>query len=68
MISARNQIEGTLEKIEHGAVNCEVIVRLHNGDHLAAIISNGAASDLALAEGESVVAVIKAADVMIAKK
>lgn len=65
-ISARNKLEGNIETLKTGAVNTEAVIVLPGGDRLTAIITNEAASDLALKEGESVVAIIKASDVMIA--
>ena len=66
-ISARNKLEGAVERVCHGAVNAEVTVKLPGGDRVIATITDEAARNLALCEGEEVVAVIKATDVMIAK-
>ena len=66
-LSARNKLGGTITTLERGAVNAEVALRLPGGDILTAIITNEAAQDLALKEGDEVVAIIKATDVMIAK-
>jgi molybdate transport system regulatory protein len=66
-VSARNKLEGIIAIIKTGAVNTEAVIRLPSGDRLTAIVTNEAATDLSLKEGDNVVAIIKAADVMIAK-
>lgn len=66
-ISARNKLEGTAKKVTKGAVNAEVNILLPDGDVLTSIVTNEAVSALGIKEGDSVVAVIKATDVMIAK-
>jgi len=66
-ISARNKLSGTIASLVMGTVNTEVCVRLGEGDRVTAVITNEAARDLALKEGDEVVAIIKASDVMIAK-
>jgi molybdopterin-binding protein len=64
-ISARNQLPGTVTRISKGAsiANVELDVA---GQRLVASITVEAVDDLGLAEGDSVTAVIKASDVMIA--
>jgi molybdate transport system regulatory protein len=66
-ISARNMLEGVIETVITGSVNTEVSLKLPSGDRLTAIITNEAAGNLALREGEKAVAIIKESDVMIAK-
>ena len=66
-ISARNILEGRIESLVTGAVNAEVTVALGGGDRITAVITNEASRNLALKEGESVAAIIKASDLMIAK-
>jgi molybdate transport system regulatory protein len=66
-ISARNKLEGTVENIRSGTVSAEVAVKLPGGDRVIATITDEAARNLALCEGENVAAVIKSTDVMIAK-
>ena len=65
-ISARNQLKGTVSKIQPGAVNTEVVVKLVGGAEIVSIITKESAERLQLAPGKSVYAVIKASDVMIA--
>ena len=62
--SARNQLRGTVKEVSMGAVMAEVIVDV-NGIEVVAAITKDSAERLALADGLSVVAIIKATDVMI---
>lgn len=63
--SARNQLEGTVLAVEHGAVNCEVRVRLDSGEVLNAIITEESAKDMALAAGARVTALVKASHIIV---
>lgn len=65
-ISARNQLRGTIKKVEHGAVNSEVTIELPGGIEIVSIITKQSAEKLQIAGGKVVHAVIKASDVMIA--
>lgn len=65
-ISARNQLRGTIKKVEHGAVNSEVTIELPGGIEIVSIITKPSAEKLQIAAGKVVHAVIKASDVMIA--
>jgi molybdopterin-binding protein len=58
--------KGTVEKVEHGAVNSAVTIELAGGVEVVSIITKGSAEPLGIAAGEPVLAVIKASDVMIA--
>jgi molybdopterin-binding protein len=62
--SARNQLSGTVESVSLGAVMAEVTVDV-NGAKVVAAITKESAERLGLAQGKSVVAIIKATDVMI---
>jgi molybdopterin-binding protein len=64
-ISARNTLKGRIKQIEQGAVNTEVTVELPGGMEIVSIITKKSATDLALAKGKEVYAVIKASSVMI---
>lgn len=64
-LSARNQLRGTVKSVKRGAVMAEVVVDV-NGQEIVAAITNASAERLGLTEGQSVVAVIKATEVMIA--
>ena len=64
-LSARNQIPARVTSIKAG----EAIANVHldaNGVRLVASITLEAARELALTQGSSVTAVIKASDVMVA--
>lgn len=64
-ISARNQLKGTVKKVEHGAVNSEVTIELPGGIELVSIITKHSAEQLQIAAGREVYALIKATDVII---
>lgn len=64
-ISARNQIQGTVSKIEKGATTSHVSIEIDGGAIVMASITNEAVAELGLKDGESVYAVIKASDVMV---
>jgi len=63
--SARNQLAGTVSNLLKGGVNCQVTVSLPGGSSVSAMITNAAATDLALAEGTPVVALFKASHVLV---
>ena len=65
-LSARNQLKGTVRKVEHGAVNSEVTIELADGIEVVSIITKQSAQQLKVSVGKAVFAVIKASDVMIA--
>ena len=65
-LSARNQLRGTVKKVEEGAVNTEVTLDLSNGIEVVSIITKQSAEHLGITAGKVVYAVIKASDVMIA--
>jgi molybdopterin-binding protein len=67
-ISARNQLAGNVVSVDHGAVMSTVVIRLGGGDEVVAAITKDSAERLELAEGDEVVAVIKATEVMVAKE
>jgi molybdate transport system regulatory protein len=64
-VSARNVLAGTVTKITKGAVNSEVALTLTGGTPLIAVVTNGAVENLALKEGVSAYAIIKATSVMV---
>jgi len=67
-ISARNQLAGVVAKVDHGSVMSTVVIRLTGGDEMVAAITKDSAEGLELKEGDSVTAVIKATEVMVAKE
>ncbi|GEL94047.1 TOBE domain-containing protein [Cellulomonas composti] len=66
-LSARNQLAGTVRSVQVGAVMAEVVVDIGGNDIVAAITAGSVAS-LGLAEGEKVVVVVKATEVMIGRE
>jgi molybdate transport system regulatory protein len=66
-ISARNQLEGTVEHMVEGMVNTEVTLVTLGGEHIVSIITNEAAKDMDIGLGQSAVAIIKSTDIIIAK-
>lgn len=66
-LSARNQISGTIVSITPGAVNGSIKVDIGGGNVVTANITEEAIVELGLAEGEAVMVIIKASDVMIGK-
>lgn len=66
-LSARNQLNATVDAINHGEVMSTVRVALPDGQHITAAITKDAAEELAFAPGGTVVVVINATEVMLAK-
>ena len=65
-LSARNHLKGTIEEIELGDVLAHVTMRV--GDSvIESVITRRSAEEMRLARGDSVTAVVKATEVMIAK-
>lgn len=66
-ISARNQIKGTVVKIQEGAVNGHATIEDEEGVRISGSITNESIEALGLKEGAvNAVAIIKATDVMVA--
>jgi molybdopterin-binding protein len=65
-ISARNALKGTIKSITKGPVNAEVVIDIGNGVLVTAMITAHAIENLALKEGMSAYAVVKASEVMVA--
>jgi molybdate transport system regulatory protein len=65
-LSARNQVQGTVRSINEGAAIANVELDVQ-GQRLVASVTVEAVKDLELAEGDQVIAVIKASDVILAK-
>jgi molybdate transport system regulatory protein len=67
-LSARNQLDGVVVRVEHGAVMSTVVVALGGGQEVVSAITKDSAQALALAEGDAVKVVVKATEVMIGKE
>jgi molybdate transport system regulatory protein len=65
-LSARNQLQGTVTKVIHGAVNSEIDIELSGGDLVAATVTNDSVESLGLNEGQSATAIFKAGSVILA--
>ena len=64
MISARNQLPGTVRFVTLGTVMAEVVIDVGGHDVVAAITRHSVES-MGLKEGDKVTAVIKATEVMV---
>ena len=64
-ISARNQISGIVEYIEHGKINAEVYLKLKSGYTLVSVITNTAVKNLDLKLNDEVVAIFKSSTVLL---
>jgi len=66
VISARNQLKGTVKFITLGTVMAEVVMDV-GGSEVVAAITRHSCETLGLKEGDEVTAVIKATEVMVSK-
>ena len=65
-LSARNHLKGTIDEIQMGDVLAHVTMRV--GDSvIESVITRRSAEEMGLKKGDSVTAVVKATEVMIAK-
>ncbi len=64
-ISARNALAGKIVEIKKGATTAHVVIDV-SGTTVTASITNEAVDDLGLKKGDSVHAIIKSSDVMVA--
>ena len=65
-LSARNHLQGTIEEIQFGDVLAHVTVHVAGGI-VESVITRRSAEEMGLKKGDSVTAVVKATEVMIAK-
>jgi molybdate transport system regulatory protein len=65
-LSARNQLTGTVSRVQKGAVNAEVVIQLAGGDAIAATITNDSVDNLGLKVGETATAAFKAGAAILA--
>jgi molybdate transport system regulatory protein len=66
-LSARNQLAGTVTAVDHGVVTSTVTIELPGGQSIVSSITRASAENLELAPGDSVVAVVKASEVIVGK-
>lgn len=65
-LSARNHLKGVIDEIQWGDVLTHITVRV--GDSvIESVITKRSAEEMGLKKGDSVTAVVKATEVMIAK-
>jgi len=67
MLSARNQLKGTIKSVKLGNVMAEVVLSVA-GVEVVSVITRGSAERLGLKVGDTATAVIKSTEVMIAKE
>ena len=66
LLSARNQLPGTIDSIQIGDIMAHVVVKV--GDNLIeSVITRNSAEQLALKSGDRVKVVVKSTEVMIQK-
>jgi molybdopterin-binding protein len=66
-LSARNQLSGRVKSITLGNVMAEVVVDV-GGQEIVSAITRGSAERLGLSEGDEVVAIVKATEVLLGKE
>ena len=64
--SARNALRGVVSRIEVGAVNCEVALKVADDLEIVAVITKDSVADLGLAVGVRAIALIKSSFVILA--
>ena len=65
-LSARNQLKGTVTKVDLGPISAEVTLDLGGGQTIVAVITRSSAEAMGLAVGQTAYAVVKASSVMVA--
>lgn len=65
-LSARNQLEGTVSRIEHGGISSLVVMTLPGGSAITSTVTNEGVEALGLKVGARATAVFKAYAVMVA--
>ena len=66
-ISARNQLKGTVQSVEKGLITAKVKIKIDAPVIITAIISKESVEELSVKTGDTIEAVIKATEVMVAK-
>lgn len=64
-LSARNNLKGTIKKIEEGLITSKVVIDLGSGNEIVSIISKDAIADLELAVGKEAYAIVKSTEVLV---
>jgi molybdopterin-binding protein len=66
-LSARNKFKGTVEDVEVGPIMANVKIKIEAPNIVTAIITKESINDLNIKEGDTVIAIIKSTEVMVAK-
>jgi molybdopterin-binding protein len=66
-LSARNQLKGTVRSVKLDGVMAEVVVSIGDQE-VVSVITRDSAEHLGLKDGASIVVVIKATEVMLARE
>lgn len=64
--SARNALHGVIERVETGAVNDEVTLKVSDAVRITAIVTRASAEEMQLATGQRATALIKSSFVILA--
>ena len=67
-ISARNQLKGTIENVELGAVMASIKIKVEDPNIITALITKESAVNLDLKKGDDVAAIIKSTEIIVGKK
>lgn len=67
-MSARNMLKGEIVSIDLGAVMANVKIRLGTQEIITSIITKDSVTEMDLAVGDEVFAVIKSTEIMVAKE
>ncbi len=67
-ISARNRLKGTVQNVDKGIITAKVKIKIEAPVVVTAIISKEAVEELGVKTGDTIEAVIKATEVMVAKE
>ncbi len=66
MLSARNQLKGSIKSVKLGTVMAEIVLTIGNIE-LVSVITRESAERMQLKAGDSATAVIKSTEVMVSK-
>jgi molybdopterin-binding protein len=66
-LSARNQLRGKVTALNVDGLMAEVVIDVGGGNSLTSVITRASANGLALKVGDTVMAVIKSTEVLVAK-
>jgi len=64
-LSARNVLKGRITKVNHGAVESEIVIELSPGVEIVSTITKASAEGMGLKPGITAHAIIKASNVIV---